>query len=73
MKQGFAVFVFALCLLAASAMPYEQQDMKDDNKIEKEPVKRGGNDCGNDNDCQPGYWCEDGYCYKNHWSRFTAF
>ncbi|KAL9959069.1 hypothetical protein ACROYT_G036150 [Oculina patagonica] len=24
--------------------------------IEKEPVKRGGNDCGNDDDCQTGYW-----------------
>ncbi|KAL9959159.1 hypothetical protein ACROYT_G036250 [Oculina patagonica] len=71
MKRGFAVFVFALCLLAASAMPYEQKDMNDDNKIEKEPVKRGGTECGwGIGGCPPFLVCMDGYCklQKCEWS-----
>ncbi|KAL9959201.1 hypothetical protein ACROYT_G036297 [Oculina patagonica] len=65
MKGGFAVFVFALCLLAASAMPYEQQDMEDGNKIEKEPVKRGGTECGRGyRGCPPMLYCKNGYCVR---------
>ncbi|KAL9954254.1 hypothetical protein ACROYT_G041769 [Oculina patagonica] len=64
MKRGFAVFVFAFCLLAASSMPYEQEDMKYDNKIEKEPVKRGGTECGGRyGGCRhPMLECINGYC-----------
>ncbi|KAL9954259.1 hypothetical protein ACROYT_G041774 [Oculina patagonica] len=40
MKRGFAVFVFALCLLAASAMPYEGHGNESCNLI----GSKGGQD-----------------------------
>ncbi|KAL9959162.1 hypothetical protein ACROYT_G036255 [Oculina patagonica] len=53
-------------------MPHEQKDMEDEyNRIENEPVKRGGTECGwGIGGCPPMLLCIDGYCKrpKCYWS-----